>query len=456
MNRKHNNVAAGVFVLAGLALGFAVIIVLTDFSRMFEETQTVAVRFPISDGLKGLAAGATVTIGNYPAGQVIAIDDANPKDRLAAKRVTFTIPAKYQLFDDAIVELDVPAIGSDTKLNIRDFGSMHDSNTAPNGRLRLGPNWQYEELETLDGGIAPSMLATEFVDRLGIEDAQRAHIKKIIADIQTITTAASADPAAITQIITNVRDVTTTLKDRLPNIADEAEATATNAHQLTDDAKELVADFRLRYETWRDGIDDVVAKANTALDNANAMLDENRSALKQTVDSAKTTMDNAQAVSQTVRSEWLQSVKTALETANTALTNVRVTTDDFKSLTASQKPVIEGALANLRLTGDQLKLAAIEVRRSPWRLLYQPSDKEFETEDIYNAARSFSLASSELNNAAQSLQGILDRHDSTLDTLETDDSNIQLILNRLKDTFDQYENAQDKFWDALDESPIKE
>ncbi|MHC4995237.1 MAG: MlaD family protein [Planctomycetota bacterium] len=451
MNRKHNNVAAGVFVLVGLALGFGVVVVLTDFSQMFEEKQTVAVRFPISDGLKGLGAGATVTIGNHPAGEVVSIEDA--ADGPAAKKVTFTISAKYTLYDDAVIELDVPAIGSDTKLNIRDFGSTHEGETSPRGLTRQGARWEHETGETLHGGVAPSMLASEFVDRLGIEDAQRAQIKKIIADIQTITTAASAEPEAITQIVTNVRDVTATVKQRLPAIADNIEVTAANARQMTDQAKDVVADFRERYEIWRNGIDEVVGKARLALDSANAILDENRAAFKDTVDSAKSTMANAEAVSQTVRTEWLTSVRDALAKANESLENVRSTTDDFKSLTATQKPVIEGMLANLRLTGDQLKLAAVEVRRSPWRLLYQPADKEFETEDIYNAARSFSLASSELNTAAQSLQSVMDRYS---DALDTDDANIQLILQRLKDTFDRYENAQDKFWEALDESPINE
>jgi len=53
---------------------------------------------------------------------------------------------------------------------------------------------------------------------------------------------------------------------------------------------------------------------------------------------------------------------------------------------------------------DQLKLTAVEVRSQPWRLLHQPTTKEFSSQVLYDATRAYAEAASDLRAASESLQ----------------------------------------------------
>lgn len=100
-------------------------------------------------------------------------------------------------------------------------------------------------------------------------------------------------------------------------------------------------------------------------------------------------------------------------------------------------------MANLQLTGDQLKLAAIEVRRSPWRLLYSPSKKELETDNLYDAARSFALAASTLEGSIASLKEV------TADTPE-DRARIEQMNAYLDKLYGRFREAEQAFWRELE------
>ena len=117
MTRERNNLLAGLFVLAGIVVAFTVIVLLSDLQGLFTPMYDVQVRYKLSDGLLGLKKGATVTIGNSPIGTVEHISDQrDPKepDRVIGKIVSFEIPKRYTLFDNAIVELNVPPLGTGT------------------------------------------------------------------------------------------------------------------------------------------------------------------------------------------------------------------------------------------------------------------------------------------------------------------------------------------------------
>ncbi|MEX0741350.1 MAG: hypothetical protein WD079_01040, partial [Phycisphaeraceae bacterium] len=152
-----------------------------------------------------------------------------------------------------------------------------------------------------------------------------------------------------------------------------------------------------------------------------------------------------------VRDQTLTQITAMLDEAKVAVENIRVVTEDTQGFMTAQRPVLERTIANARIVSDQLKLTAVEVRRAPWRLLYEPTDEELNTDNVYDAARSFALAASTLNATADSLQAIVDRRG----TLDQDDANVQLILENLQRVFEKFDDAENKFWEALDEMPSK-
>ena len=90
-------------------------------------------------------------------------------------------------------------------------------------------------------------------------------------------------------------------------------------------------------------------------------------------------------------------------------------------------------------------VSAIEVRRSPWRLLYKPDKKELETDNLYDAARSFAMAASAVDSATQSLEAI------QLDSNEADPELLEKMLENLRALFDRYTDAESTFWEALNQ-----
>ena len=104
------------------------------------------------------------------------------------------------------------------------------------------------------------------------------------------------------------------------------------------------------------------------------------------------------------------------------------------------------ALGSAALAGQQLKLATIEVRRSPWKLLYRPTATEVEHEMLYEAARSFALAAADVKAASRSAQAILDRHP---EVLRGDPELLERVQRNLVGPLRNYEEAQTRLLDVL-------
>ena len=109
-------------------------------------------------------------------------------------------------------------------------------------------------------------------------------------------------------------------------------------------------------------------------------------------------------------------------------------------------PDVTEALAAARLTGQQLKLAATEVRRSPWKLLYRPERAEFEHELLYEATRAFAMAASDLKAASASAQRITDTHGAGS---PLDETTRQLVNDMLGSALERYATAQENLATVL-------
>lgn len=446
MKRERNNLAAGAFVLGGIALTLGLVGILADWERFFTPTQQVAVRFTLADGLRGLQVGAPVDVGGTPRGSVTGIRDEFDDEGVAIGHIVdLAIPADYRIYQNARIELQEPLIGAGTRLNIRSFG-MPVADAEPHGESW---DYQHETDPPIDGAIAGSEIVEAAVRELGIDDLQRQQLRNIIANLDNLADAVGRDPQPITATLANLASATGTLDDELPEIAD-------NLRASTADLAVIIDDVRARYGSWLTGIDDmldrgigVLGSADNAIATIDDMLDENRQPLAEALHSAAATMANAEQITDHLRSQTLAQIGDMLDEAADAVTTVRAITDDAQSLLTTQRPVLERTIANARIVSDQLKLTAIEVRRAPWRLLYQPSDDELDTDNLYDAARSFALAASSLNATADSLQAIVNRQGS----LEDEDDNVQRMLDNLHQVFDKFDDAENKFWQALDEMP---
>ena len=249
-----------------------------------------------------------------------------------------------------------------------------------------------------------------------------------------LSDALGRDPQPVEQTIANLRDVTASLRETAQHL------------------NGILSGVRDRQDKWIASIDKITEAAETALETASAMLQENRADVREAVAAAREALNHARAVTKAVRDQTLDKIHDALDKARLAVADVRGVAGDLKTLTVTQRPVLERTIANARIVSDQLKLAAIEIRRSPWRLLYKPTDKELETDNLYDAARSFALAASTLDSTSESLRVMLEQHK---DRIGQDDPDLQLMLDNLHQTFDKFIEAERAFWDALDEQAAR-
>jgi hypothetical protein len=150
-----------------------------------------------------------------------------------------------------------------------------------------------------------------------------------------------------------------------------------------------------------------------------------------------------EAITKRAREETMDQIKGALEKADEALANARDATAEFKTLINANGPVLERTLANFQLTAAQLKLASIEVRRSPWRLIYQPPDQEIANDNIYDAARSFALAASAVDAATASLDALVQKEPENRKAISE-------RLAYLETLYKKFEAAEKRFWAELE------
>lgn len=402
MSETRDNLKAGVFVLGGIALTIVVVFSLAEYKTFFEKKQTVVVRFALGDGLRGLKEGASVTLGDVPIGSVNEIRDLIENDRVVAQDVVLSIPARYRLHRDAIVELKAPFIGSGAALNVRSVGGA-----AP----------LYQSGDVIAGDMAPSELAAQFVKELGVREQERMHIRRAIANFSALSETLKNEAPLITESV--------------KQILEDAKPLTHNVRLASEDARQLMADLKERSGPWMQRADNISQRVDQLIQDKDPTV--------------RNTLDNLEAVTERAREETMQQVHDALEKTDKAMANLRDATAELKTWVHANGPVLERAMANFQLTAAQLKLAAIEVRRSPWRLLYQPKDQEIAHDNLYDAARSFALAAGAVDAALASLDHLVQIEPDNKDA-------IQQRIDYLDDLFQRFEEAEKRFWGELDES----
>jgi hypothetical protein len=99
---------------------------------------------------------------------------------------------------------------------------------------------------------------------------------------------------------------------------------------------------------------------------------------------------------------------------------------------------------SLKTTSDNLKDASVEIRHSPWRLLYQPKPDEVANLNIYDSVRQFAEGADSLDDAAASLR-------DALKDPNADPEQVKRLMLHLNDSFAQFQQVQDKLWKEIKE-----
>jgi ABC-type transporter Mla subunit MlaD len=200
-------------------------------------------------------------------------------------------------------------------------------------------------------------------------------------------------------------------------------------------------------------------KANVAADNAGQalaqvrdVLGDSKSDIRGTLSSLHSTMDSVHdklpGILDQVKSDLtlvqatLDHAQSSLSDLSMALSNARDITSSARSILLSNRGKIEGIITALKATSDNLKGASMEIRQSPWRLLYKPSPDEMANLNLFDSTREFADGAENLNDAATALR------DAAQDK-QTDPATLHKLMQRLDDSFANFKEVENKLWTAV-------
>ncbi|MCH2135539.1 MAG: MlaD family protein [Phycisphaerales bacterium] len=106
---------------------------------------------------------------------------------------------------------------------------------------------------------------------------------------------------------------------------------------------------------------------------------------------------------------------------------------------------VGSTLANLDLSSQQMTMMMQELRNSPWRLLYRPTEVESSNELLFEASRNFVFGAADLRSAAQSMQAFIDRRGEAA----ADTQAFKLMQKNLLESARRYERAQQELEQVL-------
>lgn len=373
--RNRNNVVAGAFVLVAVALGVGVFVALQNLN--FTPRTPYTITFSVKDGVAGLARGSAVRVGGLLLGEVTRIEPVEPPKGKPVEeiRVHFELDSSIELYDNAKAYRAAPLLGDASWINFTSIGGpgMPGEDGTSGTPLAAGG--------ALVGLATPGLIA----NIVGPDNAIR--LVKIVENAEEVTDSLRKDYgesiqpalAEVASVIREFRSDYGIWRIRVENALMSAEAAADDLEKAMADAASLVSDAKATLDEARPTISTTLANARDASASARDVL----------------------ARVETVTAPKLDKVLADAEDGLAAIADLVGRVDvEFQG----QMPAIAASLGDVRTVAQQLKLATIEIRRSPWRLLYTPSSDVLAHEQLYEATRSFAIASGDLRVAAEGLE----------------------------------------------------
>lgn len=432
---SRNNVLAGIFVLASVILTVVVVVILSNIGERLQPRHPYIVRFSVVDGAEGLDRGAAVKIGGQRVGRVTSTkfvyNDVTGEPEFVD--VAIEIPTNFKLYSDADVQLLRPLLGTGSTINIVAFTGMAQVDSK-----FIGPPRALQPGDTVIGRLgAPGFIAQSDYARI---QAIIARIDRISEEVEPRVGSIMANADAA---VADVRSITGDARKAWP----EWEKRITEVLARIDKASEPFEQIVKNVSDTSVSIKDGVTQAQELLAKGKAAIDENRKSLDEIV-------ENVRQLTGKANTEAYDKVLAAVKTAQDTLDSARSAAKQVDDLLVQKSPELSEIITNASLAANQLKLATVEIRSAPWRLLYQPTKKELENELLYNSVRQYSTAVGELRQAAEALRSVAERAESAgAGVRPADKVTLDALNAKLKDAFDKYQEQERAFlerWSKAD------
>lgn len=452
MRREPNYLLLGTTVAIIAILFFGVILFLAGADSWGRSFQDVQVRFAHDLPLPQLGSGAIVTCGGMPVGKVkgVRLEAAPAAGGQAGQNLYLVV--------DAIVDRQV---GLRTDCRLRAEGPP------------LGGNGT---LVIVHRGLDSQMLA----DGATVTGLPPAGLNAVVGQLgdKLAVELDDKNPQGLLSLIKGQLDAatSTSLMFKINMIAQDLVFTAAQVKRQFDpeqqgalmakldatlsDIKTMTGSLRSEVDAQNPGamlarLHNILAALGAASQAAAGMLEENRPTVQAALSNVRDTTGmistglmpsilaqmNADAAG-----SLLGKFHAAADKTNATLGNMERLSGTAKDMLVVNQDAIDATIANLRETSDHLRAASREIRRNPWRLLYQPSKNELKLTAVADAARSFSDAAGKLDAAFARLEAYVK---AAGPSLPTDDPKLKEMQDHLEVTLKTLTEEQKKFWALL-------
>ena len=425
MAKKHTNeVAVGLTALVALVLAVYVVVALGDWQNLFADKQRIKVQVPYKVGLKGLAQGSPVLLGGAKIGQIcetsIGKDKADP-DTIWVY-FTIEIPKEYTLRDDCVLAPISNVLGGQSSLAIKDVGK---GNKLTDDDVLILPD-RGENLEKDEGEVRVTFEPT-------ITDA--------INNLKDQLNADNKD-----SLMRQIKDLVAKIDGQV-SLDEEGKSFLSKMHGIMDKLNTITAELKSELDAENKKavvakMHEVLAKLDRSLAEVEDLVKSNKDDISASVSSAKNTLARIEQDTP----EILDKIKKVLNDLEPAVARAEALVTEIKDTVAVNRPMIDELLVKLNEIATNLKLASSDIRRAPWKLLYQPGKSEAELQKLVDSAGAFATGAEQLESTSLRLQALLaEAGDRTPDDVER----IQTILAELETSFKRFRLAEDKFWKEI-------
>lgn len=423
---SQNNILAGSFLLLGVGLAVWASTMLSRGDGIDAATP-YRVRFSIADGAAGILQGSPVNLGGQQVGSVVSVEPVKSTDGSGHEVITgwdllIRVRQDIALYENAVVFLERPLLGSVSAVNIAAVGSGAGAGGAQGASARLEPG------EVISGYIAPPA----FLAQAGLGPEQRTQIQQMIEKAASVVDEADK---LFDELAPKIRESTASLASMVDQAESKWPLWLGQVDGVLADAKAASA----RLEPTLASADEGVAEARAVISSVQEAIDANRPGVDRIV-------ANVDKASERVAGPTLDRLDESLADAQKALEGVRVLAVETGDLLVEQTPSIRKALANMRLASDQLRLVMTEIRSQPWRLLVRPDTRELQQQLLYDSARSYASAVSDLRAATESLEAVARQSDGAPGL---DRQSLAELQTKLRQAFDDYQQREREFLDRL-------
>ena len=444
-------VVAGVWMLVGLFAAVAIFAAVGSQLDSFRSKSIFQAEFPLSEGATGLKPGSAVRVGGQDQGRVenitfddvtfpskVLVDFSLPKaialyrdpEETGVARPSFVAPPVPEGYDPRGHRLDLrleqPILGTGSVLNLVSVGwpRIDRSNLLP-------PETTFLDKGRIRGVLAPSLLA-----QAGIDKSEIDKLKLAFTDIQQFTGKLNADYDSVRgAVVDGVKDARATIGELKAAVEEnrmsiratleKAPGAIDNFNAMMVDGRKVVADVQAAWPAWRDDVSASLKNAQKFV----ASLDPETGELYKKI------------------SGMVQDGRDGLAAFKEAAARADGLLMDAKGVLAENAPELRLMIANGRLASDQLKLTLAEVRRNPWKLLYQPGRKELQQDLLFMSSRNYAEAVSDLRGVTASLESVT--ASAKASGREVDAKQAADMKARLQESFGKYEAAEKELLERL-------